>query len=40
VTVPQRDGSVIFMIFITPEAQAAQFKPTFDAMLKSIQFRQ
>jgi Zn-dependent protease with chaperone function len=40
VTVPQRDGSVIFMIFITPETQVAQFKPTFDAMLKSLQFRQ
>jgi len=39
VTVPQCDGAVIFMIFIAPEAHFPQFKPAFDAMLKSIQFK-
>nr|UXE45364.1 beta-barrel assembly-enhancing protease [uncultured bacterium] len=39
VTVPQADGSMVFMIFIAPEADFAQLKPTYEAMLKSIQFR-
>jgi Zn-dependent protease with chaperone function len=37
VAVPQRDGSVVFMIFVAPEAEFSQFQPTFEAMLKSIQ---
>ena len=39
VTVPQADGSLIFMIFIAPEADFPQLQPTYEAMLKSIQFR-
>lgn len=39
VTVPQRNGSVIFMVFVAPEANFSRLKPTYDAMLKSIQFR-
>jgi hypothetical protein len=39
VAVPQRDGAVILMIFIAPEAHFSQLKPAFDAMLKSIQFK-
>ena len=39
VTVPQRNGSVIFMVFIAPEAHFSRLQPTYDAMLKSIQFR-
>jgi hypothetical protein len=38
VTVPQRDGSVIFMVFVAPQAEFSQFQPTYDAMLKSVQF--
>jgi len=38
VTVPQRDGSVIFMIFVAPESEFARFEPTYQAMLKSLQF--
>ena len=38
VTVPQRDGSTIVMIFIAPQAQFEQFQPTYDAMLKTAQF--
>jgi hypothetical protein len=39
VTVPRQDGSMIFMIFVTPEADFARLLPTYEAMLKSIQFR-
>jgi Zn-dependent protease with chaperone function len=39
VTVPQADGSLIFMIFVAPEADFPQLKPTYEAMLKSVQFR-
>ena len=38
VTVPQRDGSVIFMVFVAPEAEFSLFQPTYEAMLKSVQF--
>jgi hypothetical protein len=38
VTVPQRDGSVIFMVFVAPEAEFSLFQPTFESMLKSVQF--
>src|SRR5262249_2348428 len=37
VTVPQSDGSVIFMIFLAPEADFSKFQPTFEAMVKSAQ---
>ena len=39
VTVPRRDGSVIFMIFVSPQSQFASLQPTFDAMLKSLQLQ-
>jgi hypothetical protein len=38
VTVPQRDGSVIFMIFVAPHAEFDRFKPTYEAMLVSVKF--
>ena len=38
VTVPQNDGSVIFMLFVAPQAQFERFQPTYEAMLKSVQF--
>ena len=38
-TVPQADGSVIFMIFVAPDSQFDHFKQTFEAMLKSVQFK-
>jgi beta-barrel assembly-enhancing protease len=37
VTVPARDGGVIFMIFVAPESDFARFQSTYDAMLKSVQ---
>ena len=39
VTVPMQDGSLIFMIFVAPEADFARLQPTYEAMLKSVQFR-
>ena len=39
VTIPQGDGSMIFMIFIAPQADFAALQPTYEAMLKSVQFR-
>ena len=38
VSVPLRDG-LIFMIFIAPEADFDKFKPVFEAMVKSVQFK-
>lgn len=37
VTVPQHDGSVLFMIFVAPQPDFARFRPTYEAMLKSLQ---
>jgi hypothetical protein len=39
VTVPQSDGSMIYLIFIAPQADFSQLQPTYDAMVKSVQFR-
>jgi len=39
VTIPTRDGAVIFMIFVAPEASFAQLEPVYQAMVKSVQLR-
>jgi hypothetical protein len=39
VTVPMKDGAVIFMIFVAPETDFERFEPTYQAMVKSVQFR-
>lgn len=38
VTVPQRDGSVIFMVFVAPQSEFDRFQPTYEAMLNSMRF--
>ncbi len=38
VTLPRPDGSVLYLVFVAPEAQADHFRPTFENMLKSVQF--
>ncbi|HXY11143.1 MAG TPA: M48 family metallopeptidase [Terriglobales bacterium] len=38
VTVPQRDGSVIFMVFVAPQSHFDRFQPTYEAMLNSVRF--
>ena len=37
VTGPQRDGSVIFMVFVVPQSQFDRFQSTYEAMLKNVQ---
>ena len=39
VTLPRSDGSVLYIVFIAPEAQFNQFKPTYDNMLKTVQLQ-
>jgi Zn-dependent protease with chaperone function len=39
VTVPQRDGTVIFVIFVAPQTDFSRFQPTYMAMLQSMQFK-
>lgn len=39
VTLPRSDGAIIFMIFLAPTSQFDQFKPTFEAMLKTARFK-
>jgi hypothetical protein len=39
VTVPRRDGSLIFMIFVAPEADFARLQPTYEAMVRSVQLK-
>ncbi len=36
-TGPQRDGSVIFMVFVVPQSQFDRFQSTYEAMLKNVQ---
>jgi Zn-dependent protease with chaperone function len=38
VTVPQPDGSVVFMIFVAPQSEFDRFRGTYEAMLKSLRF--
>jgi beta-barrel assembly-enhancing protease len=38
VTARQRDG-LIFMIFVAPEADFTRLQPTYEAMIKSVQFK-
>jgi hypothetical protein len=37
VTVPRPDGSVIFLVFVAPEADFQKLSPTFEKMLQSVQ---
>ena len=39
VTVPTRDGSLIFMIYVAPQAAFDRLQPTYEAMVKSVQLR-
>ena len=39
VTVPRPDGSVVYFVFVAPQAQFNRFQPTFNAMLKSVRFQ-
>jgi hypothetical protein len=39
VTVQLRDGSMIYMIFVAPESDFSKLQPTFEAMIRSAQFK-
>ena len=39
VTVPMQDGSLIFMIFVAPQVDFDRVYPTYQAMVKTVQFR-
>ena len=39
ITVPRNDDALIFMIFLAPESDFAQFQPAFEEMLKSAKFK-
>ena len=39
VTVPMKDGALIFMIFVAPQSEFERLEPTYQAMVKSVQFR-
>ncbi|HEX3373492.1 MAG TPA: M48 family metallopeptidase [Edaphobacter sp.] len=39
VTVPQHDGSVIFMVFVAPQTEFSRLEPTYRAMLRSMQVK-
>lgn len=39
ITIPMRDGSLIYMIFVAPESDFSRLQPTFETMLRSTQFR-
>jgi beta-barrel assembly-enhancing protease len=38
ITIPGQDGSFFYIVFVAPESEFGKFKPTFDRMLKSVQF--
>ena len=38
VTVPQSNGSIIYFIFVAPQAEFEHFRPAFENMLKSVEF--
>jgi beta-barrel assembly-enhancing protease len=38
VTIPRQDGSVLYLVFVAPESDFRYFQPTFENMLKSVQF--
>lgn len=37
VTIPRRNGSVIFLVFVAPESDYERLSPTFEKMLQSVQ---
>ncbi len=40
VTVPRPDGSVVYFVFVAPQAQFQQFQPTYEAMLRSVRLQE
>ncbi len=38
VTVPGSDGSILYLVFVAPQAQFDRFRPTYESMLSSVRF--
>lgn len=38
VALPQSNNTVIFFVFVAPQSEFSRFQPTYEAMLKSVQF--
>ena len=38
VTLPRRDGSAFYFVFVAPQAEFDRFRPTYESMLRSVQF--
>jgi len=39
VTMPRRDGTVLYMVFISPDKDFGTMRPTFEAMLRTLQVK-
>jgi hypothetical protein len=40
VTVPRSDGSLVYFVFVAPQSEFERFRPSYENMLRSLQFRQ
>jgi len=40
VTIPQSDGSLVYFVFVAPQSEFERFRPSYESMLRSLQFRQ
>lgn len=39
ITLPRRDGSLLYVVFISPDAQFGKLRPTFEQMLRSMRMK-
>ncbi|MGC1451427.1 MAG: M48 family metallopeptidase [Candidatus Sulfotelmatobacter sp.] len=39
VTIPRRDGSVLYLVFISPDKEFGAMRPAFEAMLRTVQVK-
>jgi len=39
VTVPRSDGSFVYLVFVAPQAEFERFRPSYENMLRTLQFR-
>jgi len=39
VTVPHSGGSLVYFVFVAPQSEFERFRPTYESMLKSLQFK-
>ncbi len=40
VTVPHPRGALVYLVFVAPQSEFERFRPTYENMLRSLQFRQ